>query len=295
MTNFKIFPVIAAGLAITACQTTQTATTTSTAPAPSTGSAITYLAASNPFAAPSTLPFQTPDFKSIKESDYRPAFEAGMKQQLAEIDAIANQATAPTFDNTIVPLEKSGEILTRVQKVFNMLTGANTDDTLQAIQEEVAPKLANHSDAIFLNDKLYQRVKSLYDRRAQLGLNQEQSALVEYYNRNFVRAGANLSEADKTKLRALNQEESKLVTDFQNKLLAATKAGAVIVNDVKELDGFSPGEIAAAADAAKAARAHRQVGDSTSEHHAASGAGRAQESRGARAFVHCVDDACRAR
>src|SRR4029079_3346669 len=141
---------------ITACQSTQTST--STAPAPSTGSAMVYLPASNPFAAPSALPFQTPDFKSIKESDYRPAFEAGMKQQLAEIDVIANQTAAPTFDNTIVPLEHSGAILPRVPQVFSLLTGANTDDTLQAIQEEVAPKLANHFDAIFLNDKLYQRV-----------------------------------------------------------------------------------------------------------------------------------------
>jgi peptidyl-dipeptidase Dcp len=249
MKTFKAIPVIAAGIAITACGTTQTVTTTS--PAPSTGVTTTYLPASNPFAAPSTLPFQTPNFAAIKESDYRPAFAAGMKQQLAEIDAITSQSSAPTFDNTIIPLEKSGAILTRVSKVFNHLTAANTDDTLQAIQEEVAPKLASHSDAIFLNDKLYQRVKSLYDRRDQLGLNQQQKALVEYYNRNFVRAGANLSEADKTKLKALNQEEASLTTDFTNKLIAATKAGALVIDDVKLLDGFSDQQIAAAAAAAK--------------------------------------------
>jgi peptidyl-dipeptidase Dcp len=249
MTNFKALPVIAAGLVITACGTTQTVTTTS--PAPSTGAATSYLAASNPFAAPSTLAFQTPNFAAIKETDYRPAFEAGMKQQIDEITAIADQAAPATFENTILPLERSGEILTRVQKVFNLLTGANTDDTLQAIQEEVAPRLANHSDAIFLNGKLYQRVKSLYDRRDQLGFNQQQKALVEYYNRNFVRAGANLSEADQAKLRQLNQEEAKLTTDFQNKLLAATKAGAVVVDDVKQLDGFTDQQIAAAAAAAK--------------------------------------------
>jgi peptidyl-dipeptidase Dcp len=251
MKTFKALPMIAAGIAITACGTTQTVNTTTTSPAPSSGVASSYLPASNPFSAPSSLPFQTPNFAAIKESDYRPAFEAGMKQQIDEIDAVANQSAAPTFENTIIPLEKSGEILTRVQKVFNALTGANTDDTLQAIQEEVAPKLANHFDAIFLNDKLYQRVKSLYERRDQLGFNQQQKALVEYYNRNFVRAGANLSESDKAKLRQLNQEESRLITDFQNKLLAATKAGAIVVDDVKDLDGFSEGEIAAAADAAK--------------------------------------------
>jgi peptidyl-dipeptidase Dcp len=213
--------------------------------------AVTSLPASNPFAAPSTLPYQAPDFRAIKESDYRPAFEAGMRQQIAEIEEIANQTGAPTFDNTILPLERSGAILTRVSKVFNALTSAHTTDTLQAIQEEVAPKLANHYDAIFLNDRLYQRVKSLYDRRDALGFNQPQKALVEYYNRNFVRAGSNLSDADKSKLRELNQEESKLTTEFQGRLLAATKAGALIIDDVKLLDGMSEGEIAAAAAAAK--------------------------------------------
>ena len=174
-----------------------------------------------------------------------------MSEMIVEIDAITNQSAAPTFDNTIIPLEKSGAVLTRVSKVFNALTSAHTTDTLQAIQEEVAPKLANHYDAVFLNDKLYQRVKSLYDRRDALGFNQTQKALVEYYNRNFVRAGANLSEADKTKLRQLNQEESKLTTEFQSRLLAATKAGALVITDVKELEGMSEGEIAAAAAAAK--------------------------------------------
>ena len=246
MKSSNLFPAIAAGAALAACAPS-VQQPVATAPAAS----VAALPASNPFAAPSTLPYQAPDFRAIKESHYRPAFEVGMRQQIAEIEAIANQSVAPTFENTIVPLEKSGAILTRVSKVFNALTSAHTTDTLQAIQEEVAPKLANHNDAIFLNDKLYQRVKSLYDRRESLGLNQEQRALVEYYNRNFVRAGANLSEADKTKLRALNQEESKLTTEFQSRLLAATKAGALIIDDVKLLDGMSEGEIAAAAAAAK--------------------------------------------
>ncbi len=249
MKNFKALPVIAAGIAITACSTTQTVTTTS--PAPSAGVSTTYLPASNPFAAPSTLPFQAPNFAAIKESDYRPAFTAGMKQQIDEVTAIANQAAPATFDNTMIPLERSGEILTRVQKVFNLLTGANTDDTLQAIQEEVAPKLASHYDAIFLNDKLFQRVKSLNDRRDQLGFTQTQKALVDYYYKQFVRAGANLSDADKAKLTALNQEEAKLTTDFSNKLLAATKAGAVVIDDVKQLEGLTDQQIAAAAAAAK--------------------------------------------
>ena len=168
-----------------------------------------------------------------------------MRQQIAEMGAVASETAPPTFENTIVPMERSGALLTRASKVFNAVTGANTDDTLQHVQELVAPKLAAHSDAIYLNDKLFQRVKSIYDRRDAPGLNPEQKFLVELYYKNFVRAGAQLSEADKTTLRALNQEESKLTTDFQNKLLAATKAGALVVDSPAQLDGLSEGEIAA--------------------------------------------------
>ena len=245
MKSSKFIPV-AASLALAACAPAvqQPAATT-----PSTS--VASLPASNPFAAPSTLPYQTPDFSRIHNSDYEPAFDAGMAQQIAEIDVIANNAAAPTFDNTIIELEKSGALLTRVSKVFNALTGANTNDSLQHIQEVEAPKLASHSDAIFLNDKLYQRVKSLYDKRDALGYDGDQKALVEYYYKNFVRAGANLPESEKAKLRELNKEESSLITEFQNHLLAATKAGALVIDNVKDLDGFSEGEIAAAADAAK--------------------------------------------
>jgi peptidyl-dipeptidase Dcp len=246
MKNLKLLPIIA-GVAFGAACTSNVQQPVVTTPSTS----VSTLPASNPFAAPSTLPYQAPDFTKIHDSDYEPAFIAGMAQNIAEIDVIANQTAAPTFDNTILELEKSGALLTRVAKVFNAITGANTNDSLQAIQERVAPKLAAHSDAIFLNDKLYQRVKSIYDRRDALGLNQQQKALVEYYNRNFVRAGANLAEADKAKLRELNQEESKLTTDFQNRLLAATKAGALVIDDVKLLDGMSAGEIAATEAAAK--------------------------------------------
>jgi peptidyl-dipeptidase Dcp len=246
MKNLKLLPIVA-GVAFGAACTSSVQQPVVTTPSTS----VSTLPASNPFAAPSTLPYQAPDFTKIHDSDYEPAFIAGMAQNIAEVDAIANQTSAPTFDNTILELEKSGALLTRVAKVFNAITGANTNDSLQAIQERVAPKLAAHSDAIFLNDKLYQRVKSIYDRRDALGLNQQQKALVEYYNRNFVRAGANLAEADKAKLRELNQEESKLTTDFQNRLLAATKAGALVIDDVKLLDGMSAGEIAATEAAAK--------------------------------------------
>jgi peptidyl-dipeptidase Dcp len=245
MKSSKFVPV-AACLAFAACAP---AVQQPVATSPSTS--VSSLPASNPFAAPSTLPYQTPDFSRIHNSDYEPAFNAGMAQQIAEIGVIANNTAAPTFDNTIIELEKSGALLTRVSKVFNALTGANTNDSLQHVQEVVAPKLASHSDAIFLNDKLYQRVKTLYDKRDALGYDGDQKALVEYYYKNFVRAGANLPESDKAKLRELNKEESSLITEFQNHLLAATKAGALVIDNVKDLDGFSEGEIAAAADAAK--------------------------------------------
>src|SRR6266542_1094010 len=174
-----------------------------------------------------------------------------MRQHLSEIESVANHKDAPTFENTIVAMESTGVLLTRVYKVFNAITSANTDSTLQRIQEDEAPKLAAHTDAIYLNDRLFRRVKTIYDGRVTLGLNPEQESLTELYYKNFVRAGAQLAEADKTRLRALNQEESKLSTDFQNKLLAATKAGALILDNPAQLNGLSEGEIAAAAEAAK--------------------------------------------
>jgi peptidyl-dipeptidase Dcp len=205
----------------------------------------------NPFASPSTLLFGAPPFDRIHDSDYQPAIEEGMRRHLAEVDAIADQAAPPTFDNTIVALEKSGELLTRVLKVFGGVTGANTNDVLQKIQSDEAPKLAAHTDAIFLNDALFRRVQSIYDRREQLGLSAEQRYLVERYHLEFERAGARLSEADKSRLRALNQEESTLTTDFQNKLLAATKAAALVIDDRSRLAGLSEADVAAAAEAAK--------------------------------------------
>jgi peptidyl-dipeptidase Dcp len=219
------------------------------APAPAPESAV--IPADNPFLQASPLPYQAPPFDRIDDADFEPALEEGMRRQLAEVRAIAEQAAAPTFENTIEAMERSGALLSRASKVFFALTSANTNDTLQAVEARVAPKLAAHSDAIHLNEKLFQRVKSLYDRRDQLGLDPEQKALVERYHRDFVRAGAELPEADKARLRALNQEESKLSTEFQSRLLAATKAGALVLDDPARLAGLSEGEIAAAAAAAK--------------------------------------------
>jgi peptidyl-dipeptidase Dcp len=206
----------------------------------------------NPLLAPSTLPFGAPPFDRIRDTDYQPAIEEGMRQHLIEIERIANQTSPPTFDNTIVAMERSGDLLTRATSVFFAIVQANSDSTLERVQTEEAPRLAAHSDEIYLNPKLFDRVRTLYDRRDALGLTPEQRTLVERYYEDFVRAGAKLSEQDKTRLRALNQEESTLSTSFQTKLLAATKNGALVVSDRTALAGLSDAEIAAAAAAATA-------------------------------------------
>src|SRR5450755_1100864 len=208
-------------------------------------------APSNPFFAKSPLPYQAPQFDRIKDSDFQPAIEEGMKQDLVEIEAIANSGDAPTFANTIEAMERSGPLLRRAQRVFSGLTQSNTNPTLQQVQKEEAPKLAAHRDAIYLNPKLFARVKAIYDQRAALNLTAEAKKLVERYERDFIRAGAQLSDADKTKLRALNKEQSNLTTAFRNKVLADTNASAVVVDDVSMLAGLPDADIAAAADAAK--------------------------------------------
>jgi peptidyl-dipeptidase Dcp len=209
------------------------------------------VATANPFLTASPLPFQAPPFDRIKDADYQPAIEEGMKRQRAEIDAIANDPAAPTFGNTLEAMERSGALLTRVSKVFFNLTQSNTNDTLQKIETEEAPKLAAHQDAIFMDPKLFARVKTLYDTRASLGLDPEATFLVDRYYRNFVRAGARLSDPDKTTLRALNEEESKLTTDFRQRVLADTDASAVVVDDKSELAGLTEQDLAAAAEAGR--------------------------------------------
>ncbi|HEY4117683.1 MAG TPA: M3 family metallopeptidase, partial [Byssovorax sp.] len=210
------------------------------------------LARVNPLLAPSPLVFQAPPFDRIHDDDYEPAIEEGMKQQLAEVARIADDASPPTFANTLAAMEKTGALLTRATKIFFNLGQSNTNDTLQKAQARLAPKLAAHSDAIFLNAKLFARIKAVYDARAKLGLDPESMHLVERYHLNFVRAGAELGEADKTKLRALNEEESSLTTEFQEKLLKDTNDSAVVVDSKAELDGMSDADVAGAAEAAKA-------------------------------------------
>ncbi|EEF26927.1 peptidyl-dipeptidase dcp, putative [Ricinus communis] len=210
------------------------------------------LPASNPFAKPSALPFGYPAFDKIKNEDYAPAFEEGMRQNAAEIEAIANNKAAPTFDNTIVAMEKSGQLLSRVSSVFGNLSGANTNDTFKALERELSPKLAAHSDAIRLNSKLYARIKALYDKRDKLHLDAESKYLLERYHTDFVRAGAQLSDADKAKLKAMNAELAKLQTTFAQNVLEEANASALVVDTREELAGMSDKAIDAAAAAAKA-------------------------------------------
>ena len=206
---------------------------------------------SNPFYAASTLPFQAPPFDKIKDADYEPAIDAGIAQAHDENEAIANNTAPPTFENTIVAMEKSGQLLTRVTLVFFGVTQANTNDTLQKVQETVTPKLTALQDSIYLNSKLFARVQTLYDQRSKLALDAESLRLLEVDYQQFVKAGARLSEADKTKLKKLNEEESVLSNAFMNKLLAGTKAAAYATTDKAMLAGLSDAQLQAAALAAK--------------------------------------------
>ena len=205
----------------------------------------------NPFYAASTLPFQAPPFDKIKDSDYQPAIEAGMAQQRQEMQAIADNPSPPTFENTIVAMEKTGKLFDRAMLAFNGVTGANLSPELEKVQDIEAPKVAAHQDAIFLDSKLFQRVATLYRQRGSLKLDPESLHLLEFYYKRFVHLGANLNDSDKAALKKLNEEESTLTNAFITKLLAATKEGAYITTDKGSLAGLSDAQVAAAALAAK--------------------------------------------
>jgi peptidyl-dipeptidase Dcp len=205
----------------------------------------------NPFFSESPLPLHYPQFDKIKDSDFAPAFDAGMAEQLKEVEAIANNPEAPTFQNTIVALEKSGQVLDRATTVFFALVGADTNDARNKLRADYSTKFAAHGDAINLNPKLFARVKALYEKRDSLGLDAEGVRLVERYHTNFVRSGANLSEADKIKLKDMNAELAALGTKFSDNVLKEVNASAVVVDDAKELDGLTEAQIATAAELAK--------------------------------------------
>lgn len=210
------------------------------------------LPASNPFARPSTLPYQTVPFDRIKDTDYLPAIEAGMAEQRAQIARIARNPAPPTFDNTIAAMERSGRLLARAGEAFSAVTGANTNKVLQAAEAALAPRLAAHADAINLDARLFARVKALYDRRASLGLSPEQLQVLTLTYQNMTHAGALLSPGNKKVLKDLNRQISVLEVAFQQKLLAAANAAALVIDDRSKLAGLSGADIAAAAEAARA-------------------------------------------
>lgn len=205
----------------------------------------------NPLLVPSSLKFEAPPFDRIRTEHFGPAMEQGMREQLAEIKAIDNDPEPPTFDNTLVALEKSGRLLTRVTKIFYNLSQSNSDAALQKLEADMAPKLAAHQDAIFLDPNLFARVKAVYEQRDDLKLDPESYHLVERYYQMFVHAGAELSAEDREKVKALNAEEASLSTRFGNRLLEDTKDSAVAVSDGAELKGLTEADKAAAAEAAK--------------------------------------------
>ncbi|WP_288379452.1 M3 family metallopeptidase [uncultured Massilia sp.] len=205
------------------------------------------LEASNPFAKESTLPFHYPAWDKIRNEHFAPAFEEAMRQEALEIEKIANNKAAPTFENTIVAMERSGQLMNRVSTAFGTLKGSYTNPTLQALDKELAPKLSAHNDAIRLNPKLYARIKSLYDKRTKLGLDAESQYLIDRYHTDFVRAGAQLSDADKAKLKAMNGELAALSTQFAQNVLNEANASALVVDTRAELAGMSDKQIDAAA------------------------------------------------
>ncbi len=209
------------------------------------------LPAGNPFAAESSLPYHLPPFDKIQNGDFMPAIEAGMSQELKEMKAIATNPAKPTFDNTIVAMERSGRLLERAQRTFSNLNACNTNPEMQKIEKDLAPKLAAHHDAIHLNPQLFARVEALYQKRDQLGLDPQSAYLLERYYKDFVRAGARLSPADKEKMKKMNGELATLQTTFEQNVLKEKNASSIVVSDKSELAGLSEHEIAAAAAAAK--------------------------------------------
>ena len=211
----------------------------------------TELQPDNPFAAPSNLEFEYPHFDRIEDSHYLPAFEAGMREGLEEIEVIVSQPDSPTVENTLVPLEESGELLNRVSSVFFGLVSAHTNDALEEIRADIAPRLAAHGDQIMLDERLFARIRTIYEQRESLELDAETLRLVEETYREFVRAGAELAPAEKERLRAINTELAELRTQFDQNVLDEVNALAIVVDTREELAGLTEAQIDTAADAAE--------------------------------------------
>jgi peptidyl-dipeptidase Dcp len=206
----------------------------------------------NPLLKESALPYHYPPFDKIKDAHFVPAIEAGMREQLKEVDLVANNSEKPTFENTVVALERTGRLLDRAEQTFSNLNACNTNPTLQKIEKEMAPKLSAHRDAIHLNGKLFSRIQQLYDGRDKLGLDPESAYLLERYYKDFVRAGAKLSDPDKEKLKKINAELATLQTQFEQNVLKEKNASSLVVDRKEELAGLSDSQMATVTNAAKA-------------------------------------------
>ena len=209
------------------------------------------MSSENPFLSVSLLPYQAPRFDVIEDGHYRPAFDAALRQKREEIAAIAGNNAPATFDNTLVALEKSGELLGRVTSIFFAMTAAHTNDTLQRLDEQFSAELAELSNDLYLNEALFARVDALWQQRETLGLDAESRRLVDVIHQQFVLAGAKLAPAQKAELRTLNTEAATLSTQFHQRLLAAAKSGGLVLNYPHQLEGLSPEDITAAASAAR--------------------------------------------
>ncbi|MGD9021566.1 MAG: dipeptidyl carboxypeptidase II, partial [Lysobacterales bacterium] len=249
----KLPLALATALALTlaGCSETDSTEVAQAAPEkPAETSMTTGPADSNPFFQDSPLYMNYPQFDKIEIAHYVPAFDKGMEEQLAEIQAIVDQSEAPTFDNTLVPLEKSGRTLARVARVFFSMTSAHTNDDLEAIRTDMAPRLAAHNDQILLNSELFARIQGIYDQRDALELDPESFRLVEETYKDFVRAGALLSDDEKEQLKAINAELASLQTSFSQNVLKEVNDKGVVVETREELAGMSDAMIDAAAEAA---------------------------------------------
>lgn len=200
----------------------------------------------NPLLIPSNLQFGYPPFDRIKNAHFEPAMIQGMAEQRAEIEAIASNVAPPTFENTLVAMEKSGQLLDRAARVFFGLSSANTNDEIEAIQVRLSPQFAEHGDAILLDARLFERIDTLYRQRDQLSLEPEALRLLEETYKDFVRAGALLTESEQERMRAINAEMASLQTAFRQNVLSEVNAQAIIVDAAEQLDGLSEGEIASA-------------------------------------------------
>src|SRR2546428_6845893 len=220
--------------------------TTVSAPEPSAATA------DNPLLTESTLPYRVPPFDKIKDEHFAPAIVAGMREQLKEVGAVANNSEKPTFDNTIVGLERTGRLLDRAERTFSNLNACNTNPAMQKIEKEMAPKLSAHRDAIHLNGKLFARVQALYRHWHKLGLDPQSAYVLERYYKDFVRAGAKLSDADKEKLKKINTELATLQTQFEQNVLKEKNASSIVVDRKEDLAGLSDNQMASVTAAAKA-------------------------------------------